>query len=111
LLSDPVSLVLPARHPLARRRRRAVPLGELAGEVWVSGHERMGWEEMTRRTCAQLGGFDPDIRHRANDATIGLALVERGLAVAMLPALPLIVIAYDVAVRPIADGAVRRAIF
>ena len=40
---------------------------------------------MTQRICRELGGFDPDIRHRANDATVSLALVARGLAVAMLP--------------------------
>ena len=45
----------------------------------------MGWEEMTQRTCRELGGFDPDIRHRTNDATISLALVARGLAVTLLP--------------------------
>ena len=35
----------------------------------------MGWEEMTQRTCRELGGFEPDIRHRTNDATVSLALV------------------------------------
>ena len=66
-----------------------MPLSELAGEAWATGHAEMGWEEMTQRTCRELGGFDPDIRHRANDATISLALVARGLAVTMLPELPL----------------------
>ena len=78
-------VVLPAGHPAARRHRDAVPLAELAGEAWASGHAGMGWEEMTQRTCRELGGFDPDIRHRTNDATVSLALVARGLAVTMLP--------------------------
>ena len=43
----------------------------------------MAWEEMTRRTCRELGGFEPDIHHRTNDATVSLALVARGLAVAL----------------------------
>ena len=47
----------------------------------------MGWDEMTQRTCRELGGFDPDIRHRTNDANVSLALVARGLAVALLPEL------------------------
>src|SRR5215216_6403507 len=85
---DPVSLVLPARHPAVRRRRGAVPLAELANEAWTTGHAGMGWDEMTRRTCRELGGFDPDIRHRTNDATVSVALVARGQAVAMLPKLP-----------------------
>ena len=104
-------LVLPPRHPLARRHRDAVPLAELAGEAWTTGHAEMGWEEMTQRTCRELGGFDPDIRHRANDATISLALVARGLAVSMLPELPLLGRRRGVALRTIAEGPVDRAIF
>jgi DNA-binding transcriptional LysR family regulator len=111
LLRDPVYVVLPSRHPAARRHRDAVPLSELAGEAWTTGHQSMGWEEMTQRTCRELGGFDPDIRHRANDATISLALVARGLAVTLLPALPLPARHPGVALRSIAGGRVDRAIF
>ena len=111
LLSDPVHLILPARHPAARRHEKAVPLAELAGEAWVTGHEGMGWEEMTERTCRRHGGFDPDIRHRTNDATVGLALVARGLAVTMLPDLPLPDRRPGLALRAIAEEPVNRAIF
>jgi len=111
LLRDPVQLVLPARHPAARRHKDAVPLAELAGEPWTTGHVGMGWEEVTERTCRELGGFDPDIRHRANDATISLALVARGLAVTLLPDLPLPRRYPGIARRPIAEGSVSRAIF
>src|SRR5436190_8476145 len=58
LLTDAVHVVLPARHRLARSYRDAVPLAELAGEVWTTGHAGMGWDEMKGRTCRQLGGFD-----------------------------------------------------
>jgi DNA-binding transcriptional LysR family regulator len=111
LHSDPVSIVLPARHPAARRHPAAVPLAELAGEAWASGHTALGWEEMTHRTCRELGGFDPDIRHRANDATISLALVARGLAVALLPDLVLPGRHSGVTLRAIAEAPVTRAIF
>jgi DNA-binding transcriptional LysR family regulator len=111
LMSDPVYLVLPAGHPAARRHEYAVPLAELAGEAWASGHMRMGWEEMTQRTCRELGGFDPDIRHRANDATISLALVARGLAVTLLPELPMPTRHPGTVLRRIAEGTVSRAIF
>jgi DNA-binding transcriptional LysR family regulator len=111
LFDDPVYLVLPARHPAVRRRKGAVPLAELAGEPWATGHVGMAWDEMTRRTCRELGDFDPDIRHRANDSTISLALVARGLAVTMLPELPLPDRYPGLAVRPIAEGPVSRAIF
>jgi DNA-binding transcriptional LysR family regulator len=111
LLRDPVGLLLPADHPAARRHPVAVPLAELAGDAWATGHAGMGWEEVTQRTCRELGGFDPDIRHRLSDATISLALVARGLAVTLLPDLPLPAELPGVARRAIAEGPVDRAIF
>jgi DNA-binding transcriptional LysR family regulator len=111
LMGDPVNVVLPEHHPALRRHTGAVPLAELAGEPWASGHPAMGWEEMTQRICRELGGFEPDIRFRANDATVSLELVARGLAVALLPDLPLAGGRPGLAVRPIAEGDVTRAIF
>jgi DNA-binding transcriptional LysR family regulator len=111
LLRDPVRLVLPARHPLARRHRDEVPAAELAGEPWATGHPEMGWEEMTRRTCREHGGFEPDVRHRTNDATVALALVARGLAVTLLPELVLPARGAGLAVRRIAGDRAGRAIF
>jgi DNA-binding transcriptional LysR family regulator len=111
LLSDPVYVILPARHALARAHRAAVPLAELAAEAWTTGAAGMGWDEMTRSTCRELGGFDPDVRHRSNDANISLAIVARGLGVTLLPALPLPRRYPGTTVRPIAEGSVTRAIF
>jgi DNA-binding transcriptional LysR family regulator len=111
LLSDRVRLLLPARHPAARRHADAVPLAELAGDAWTAGHAGLGWDEMTRRTCRELGGFDPDVRHRTNDAGISLELVAQGLAVAMLPDLALPARLPAVKQRDIADAHVSRAIF
>jgi DNA-binding transcriptional LysR family regulator len=108
---DPVHLVLPADHPAARRHEDAVPLAELAGEAWTTGHAQMGWEEITGRTCRALGGFNPDIRHRTNDATITLELVARGLAVTLLPELALSRAPAAVVVRGIAEGEVSRELF
>ena len=111
LPGDPVRIVLPEAHPLAARHPEAVPLAGLAGEPWATGAAGMGWEEMTRRTCRALGGFDPDIRHRCGGATVALALAERGLAVTLLPELPLAGRPHRVAVRAIAEGSVDRSIF
>jgi DNA-binding transcriptional LysR family regulator len=111
LLADPVRLVLPARHPVTRRHPEAVPLAELAGEPWTTGHAGLGWDEMTRRTCQELGGFEPDVRHRTNDAAISLAVVASGLAVAMLPALALPTRRPGVTLREIAERRMSRAIF
>jgi DNA-binding transcriptional LysR family regulator len=89
LLRDPVHIVLPAGHPVAKRREEAVALAELAGAAWSTGHPGLAWEEMTRRTCRERGGFEPEIRYHTNDATVTVALVARGLAVALLPDLAL----------------------
>jgi DNA-binding transcriptional LysR family regulator len=111
LLRDIVRVTLPSRHPLARRYKDEVPLSELAGEHWSTGHPGMGWEDVTERTCRQLGGFAPDIRHRANDANVTLGLVARGLAVALIPDLPLRDRHPGVAVRSIKGGPIDRTIF
>jgi len=110
LLRDPVHLALPVRWPLARRHRDAVPLRELASAAWATGHPAMGWEEMTRRTCRERGGFEPDIRHRTNDATVALALVARGLAVTLVPDLVMPRRPPGVALRRLAEAPVSRAI-
>jgi DNA-binding transcriptional LysR family regulator len=110
LFTDPVLVVLAAGHPAARRHRRAVPLAELADAAWTCGHAELSWEEMVRRACRESGGFDPDLRHRTNDAVVSLALVARGLAVTLLPELALPARPRGVALREIAGYSVDRAI-
>jgi DNA-binding transcriptional LysR family regulator len=110
-LTDPVHVVMPEGHPLARRHRRAVPLSGLAGEAWVTGHPDAGWEEVVLRTCRRLGRFDPDIRHRTNDSVMSLALVARGQAVTLLPRLVRPEDRPGVAVRAIAEGELHRTIY
>jgi DNA-binding transcriptional LysR family regulator len=111
LLDDVVNVALPEGHPAARGRRATVALTALRDQPWVTGHPGMGWDRMTERTCRELGGFDPDIRHRTNDATIALALVARGLAAALLPDLPIRAVHERVVFRTIAEAPVSRAIF
>jgi DNA-binding transcriptional LysR family regulator len=81
LFADPVNLLVAPGGPAT--------VAELAQAHWATGFAGMAWDEMTRRTCRALGGFDPDVRHRCSDATLAVALVRRGLAVTLLPALPL----------------------
>src|SRR5690349_6212565 len=80
LFDDPVHVAVP-------ERLRDAAFADLAHEPWTTGHPGMAWEELTRRACRELGAFEPDIRHRTNDATVSLALVARGLAVALVPRL------------------------
>jgi DNA-binding transcriptional LysR family regulator len=111
LMRDRVRLVLPSRHPATRKHPDAVPIAELAGDAWTTGHAGLGWDDMTRRTCRELGGFEPDVRHRTNDAAISLAVVAHGLAVGMLPDLALPKGLPGVTLRDIADVPLYRAIF
>ncbi len=111
LFEDPVNVILPTSHPLARKNEHAAQLTGLADATWVGGHAGMAWEETVRRTCRELGGFEPDIRHRVDDATVALALVARGLAVTMLPDLPLPERRPGIATRSIAERPVSRSVF
>ena len=108
---DPVRVILPARHPAARRHRHAVPLAGLAGEAWATGYPETGWERMTTRTCRELAGFDPDIRHRTNDSVTCLAAIAHGQGVALLPELVAPETNPGVVVRAIAEGDVHRTVF
>ena len=111
ILRDAVHLLLPSRHPAARRYKETVPLAELAGEHWASGHEGMGWDDMIVRTCREHGPFDPDIRFRTDDATVTMAAIAHGLAVTLLPGLVLPDRHPGIAVRTIADAPSDRSIF
>ena len=108
---DPVYVVLPEGHDAALRHSEAVPLTELAGEVWTTGHANTGWEEMTVRACRDLGDFDPDIRHRTNDSVTSLALVAAGHALTLLPQLVHPEDHPGVVVRAPAEGSVHRTIY
>jgi DNA-binding transcriptional LysR family regulator len=110
LLRDPVQVVLPADHPALARHEDAVPLADLEAQAWTSGHHGTAWRSMIERTCRELGRFEPDIRHRTNDAVLSLALVAGGRAVTLLPGLVDPGSHPGIAVRPIAEGAVYRRI-
>ena len=74
LLHDPVMLV-----------GSTAPLPTLADQAWAAGHPNMAWTDVVRRICREHGGFEPDIRHRSNDANVALALAAAGLALTLLP--------------------------
>jgi DNA-binding transcriptional LysR family regulator len=109
LLIDPVLLALPADHPTARRRGRAVALAELADAPWISGPRGLGWNDITERLCLEAG-FTPTIRHRSNDAVVAAALVASGSGVALLPRLALPDRDARIAVRRVAGAPPARAI-
>ncbi len=112
LCRDPVHLVLPA-GPSGGFGAVVEPCrwASWPDAAWTTGHPGTGWEEMTNRTCRDLGGFDPDIRHRTNDSVTSLALIAEGQAVALLPQLVRPEAHPGVSIRGISEGSAHRTIF
>jgi DNA-binding transcriptional LysR family regulator len=82
---DPILVVLPERHSLARRGR-PVPLEKLATEPWCTGRSETLFADMVLRAC-RGAGFEPNVQHRANDLQILLELVAAGHGVSLMPGL------------------------
>ncbi len=82
LLREPLDVVLPPAHPLARRRR--LRLEELADERWISVD--VGWpvDDVLRAVAVQTG-TSPRIVQRINDFSVTEELVAAGVGIALLP--------------------------
>jgi DNA-binding transcriptional LysR family regulator len=106
---DEMVLALPRGH-VALQAKGPLPLTELRDHPWASARAGTAYADMCDRVCRSLGGFEPDIRHRAYDMSLLLDLVARGYA-AIVPALGQPDRDPRVEVRSIAGGAVSRAIF
>jgi DNA-binding transcriptional LysR family regulator len=109
LVHEQVRLVMPAMHPLTRRRQ--VPMALLVDAAWASCQPGTGHREMQIRACRRLGGFEPDLRYASNDFLIQLELVRTTGACALMPDLVLGYDAPGVVVRPIAEGTIEREAF
>jgi DNA-binding transcriptional LysR family regulator len=83
---DRLVLVLAEDHPAARAGG-PVALKALADEAWAAPRPGTAFNDMVVRACRSLGGFEPDVRHQANDLRLLLHLARSGLAVALVPSL------------------------
>jgi DNA-binding transcriptional LysR family regulator len=110
LCRDAIVAVLPAGHPLAAGGE-PVDLADLAGEVWLSPHPDTAFARAQLRTCRTVGGFEPDVRHWANDIAILLSLVSLGQGVGLLPGLAHAERHEGIAVRPVAGAELARTIY
>lgn len=82
LLTEPLLLVLPARH----RAREPVDVTSLRDEIWVGGLVGTQFADVLPHVC-RAAGFAPRIVHRADEAFLHLSLVAAGLGIGLLPSL------------------------
>jgi molybdate transport repressor ModE-like protein len=108
LLDDPLVVVIPADHRLARRR--AVKLSDLAGEPWVAGCGGGVCNAMLLDFCARAG-FEPNVAFESDDHNVLLGLVAAGMGVSLLPELAVGNGQAGVEVRPVAGSPPQRKIF
>jgi DNA-binding transcriptional LysR family regulator len=108
LLDDDLRLILPAEHPLVRRR--TVPLTALAGERWItprpSGSAAVYWRMLEE--LAGQAGFTPTVAHELDSLTATQAFVAAGQGIALMNDLTIPRSHPGLAVRSITPRVVRQ---
>ena len=106
---DELLLALPCGHE-ALDADGPVALASLRDAAWATASAGTAYADVCDRICRSIGGFEPDVHHRANDLRLLLDLVARGYA-AILPALGQPELDRRVEIRRFAEGSYGRAIF
>lgn len=108
LLEDPMYLVLPRDHPLARKR--GVRLADLADEPWIGGAPDCECNRMISQACLRFG-FDPRIAFETDDYTAVQGFVAAGVGVSLIAELGLRSVREDIVVRPLGRDTPVRQIY
>ena len=103
LLRETFRIALPCEHPLADSD--AVDIAELAGDGWTAPSA----DGIIVRTC-RAAGFEPRLTSITRDQLAIRALVERGLAVTLVPSLLADAFA-DLPLRPLAGRSPERDVY
>jgi DNA-binding transcriptional LysR family regulator len=108
LLHEPMYLVLPSHHPLARKR--VVEMAELRDEEWVV------WRGVTSMadlllSATRKAGYEPRRDYQIIDLAVLLSAVEAGLGVALVPSLVFLGARPDVAIASVSDLELSRTIW
>ena len=105
LLEDPYEMILPAKHPLAERRRLA--LADFAADPWISSSPVNGCRRIFETVCREAG-YEPRVAFEADETLAAQALVAAGVGVTILPRLALTTVHPGVVVRTLRNRPVRR---
>ncbi len=100
LLDDPMYVLLPADHPMARRPM--IELADLAGESWISGSARTCPDTTIMLRACQAAGFEPRIAFHSDDYLAIQGFVAAHVGVSLIPDLALVTVRDDVVVRDLA---------
>jgi DNA-binding transcriptional LysR family regulator len=108
LLDDPIYVLVPSSHRAAKRR--AISLGELSEESWISSTRRSSCHQFVTRACREAG-FEPQVGFESDDHGVWQGLVAAGMGVALAPALALESVYAGVTARPVALRPLKRGVF
>jgi DNA-binding transcriptional LysR family regulator len=108
LLEDPLYLVLPEHHALARKR--GVRLADLAEEPWIGGAPNCECNKMITAACMRFG-FDPRIAFETDDYSAVQGFVAAGVGVSLIAELGLRTVRDDIVVRPLGRDTPVRQIY
>src|SRR4051794_5940751 len=109
LLDDPMFLVLPRDHPLARKPD--VRLEDLADEAWIQGTATTCPDTSILLRAANTAGFEPRIAFHSDDYTAIQGFIAAGVGVGLIPDLALVSVRDDIAIRDLGPQAPARRIF
>jgi len=109
LLDDPMFLVLPCDHRLARKPD--LRLADLADESWLQGDTATCPDTMILLRAANAAGFEPRIAFQSNDYTAIQGFIAAGVGVGLIPDLALASVRDDIVIRDIGDQAPSRRIY
>jgi DNA-binding transcriptional LysR family regulator len=104
--NEPMLVVLPKKHPLARRRK--IELGALERDRWIVGAADDP-SSLIVAAC-RAAGFEPQVAFRTDDALATQSLVAAGLGVSMSSPWLAPMLRDDVVLRSLAEPAPRRRI-
>src|SRR5436190_10476731 len=109
LLDDPMFLVLPGGHPLARKPD--LRLEDLAEEAFIQGAIGTCPDTRILLRAGNAAGFEPRIAFQSNDYTAIQGFIAAGVGMGLIPDLALISVRDDIVIRDLGPQAPSRGVF